>query len=118
MKPADHAPGTNGGSPSRKPKPEEDRREKFILRLYITGSTPRSSRSIINVRAFCERFLLGRCDLQVVDLYQQPELAREEQILASPTLVKKFPLPLRKIVGDFSDQARVLQGLQLTAEEA
>jgi circadian clock protein KaiB len=114
MKPADHAPGTNGGSPKSKPTREEDRKDKFILRLYITGSTPRSSRSIINIRALCERFLLGRVDLQIVDLYQQPELAREEQILASPTLVKKFPLPLRRIVGDFSDQARVLQGLQLT----
>lgn len=116
MKSANHAPGTNGGW--SKSKAEGDQKDKFILRLYITGSTPRSSRSIINVRAFCDRFLLGRCDLQVVDLYQQPELAREEQILASPTLVKKFPLPLRKIVGDFSDQARLLHGLQLTSEEA
>ena len=110
MNSKDHAQGKNGFDG------QDGRRDIFSLCLYITGSTPRSSRAVMNIRTFCDRFLLGRCDLQIVDLYQQPEMARSAQILASPTLVKRFPLPLRKIVGDFSDNNRMLQGLQLAAE--
>ena len=85
----------------------------YVLRLFITGTTPRSTRSIINIRSFCDRFLEGHYELEVVDIYQQPTVARDEQIIAAPTLVKSLPLPLRRLVGDFSDQERVAAGLDL-----
>jgi circadian clock protein KaiB len=86
---------------------------KYVLRLYVTGTTPRSARSIFNLRNLCEDRLEGRYDLEVVDIYQQPELARAEQIIAAPTLIKTLPLPLRRLVGDLSDRERVLVGLDL-----
>jgi circadian clock protein KaiB len=88
-------------------------RTRYLLRLYVTGSTARSTRSILNIRALCEDQLQGRYDLEVVDIYQQPGLAREQQIIAAPTLIKSLPLPLRKLVGDLSDRERVLVGLDL-----
>ena len=90
---------------------------KYNLQLYVTGSTPRSSRSIVNIRRLCEDRLTGRYKLQVIDIYQQPELARREQIIAAPTLIKSFPPPLRKVVGDLSDEAQVLHGLDLSRED-
>jgi circadian clock protein KaiB len=87
--------------------------DKYILRLYITGMTRRSARAIENVRRICDERLQGRYELQVVDLYQQPVLAKGEQIVAAPTLIKRLPLPLRRIIGDMSDQDRVLIGLDL-----
>jgi circadian clock protein KaiB len=84
-----------------------------VLRLYVTGMTARSARAINNIRAICEEHLRGRYDLEVVDVYQQPVLARGEQIVAAPTLVKQLPLPLRRIIGDMSDKDRVLLGLDL-----
>jgi circadian clock protein KaiB len=87
--------------------------ERYVLRLYVTGMTPRAGRAIRNVRAICDEHLEGRYDLQVIDVYQQPVLAIEEQIIAAPTLVKKFPLPLRRIIGDMSQRDRVLDGLDL-----
>ncbi len=102
----------------KKCPPGKRRRQHYNLCLYVTGSTPRSSRSIFNIRAFCEERLVGRYNLEVIDIYQQPELAREEQIIAAPTLIKKLPLPLRKIVGDFSDQQRVSLGLGLEPEKS
>jgi circadian clock protein KaiB len=87
--------------------------QKYLLRLYITGHTPRSLRSVENLRSLCERYLKGRYDLEVVDIYQQPALAKEGQIIAAPTLVKTLPLPLRRLVGDFSDASRVVLGLDL-----
>lgn len=101
----------------RKARSPEAQKERYVLCLYVTGSTPRSSRSILNIRTLCENRLLGRYKLQVIDIYQQPELARKEQIIATPTLVKSFPLPLRKLVGDLSDHARVLAGLGLKRED-
>ena|SRR5689334_13278111 len=86
---------------------------KYLLRLYVTGSTPRSARSILNIRTLCEEKLRNRYELEVVDIYQQPQLAREQQIIAAPTLIKSLPLPLRKLVGDLSDRERVLVGLDL-----
>ena len=99
----------------RAPKSKQPRQQKehFRLRLFVTGSTPRSKDSILNIRAFCEERLMGRYQLEVIDLYQQPELARSENIVAAPTLVKKLPLPLRRLVGDLSDRQRVLAGLDL-----
>lgn len=85
--------------------------ESFVLRLFVSGNTPRSTRSIVNISDFCNRFLPGRYDLEIVDIYQQPTAARDEQIIAAPTLVKSLPLPLRRLVGDFSDQQRVAAGL-------
>ncbi len=86
---------------------------KYILRLYITGMTKRSARAIENLRTFCEKHLAGHYELQVIDIYQQPELARTEQIVAVPTLIKKLPLPLRRLIGDMSDEERVLVGLDI-----
>jgi circadian clock protein KaiB len=87
--------------------------ERYVLRLYITGNTPRSGRAIENVRNLCEKHLRGRYDLEVVDIRQQPSLASKEQIIAAPTLIKKLPEPLRKFVGDLSDADRVLLGLDV-----
>ena len=87
------------------------------MRLYITGQTPRSAASIRNVRDLCEKFLYGRFDLKVIDLYQRPELAREEQVIATPTLIKRFPLPSRRLVGDLSDIKKVLLALDLKESE-
>ena len=86
---------------------------KYILRLYITGMTKRSARAIENLQTFCEKHLAGHYELQVIDVYQQPELARTEQIVAVPTLIKKLPLPLRRLIGDMSDEERVLVGLDI-----
>ena len=86
---------------------------QYVLRLYITGVTPQSVRALTNVRQICEEHLQGRYELEVIDLYQQPQLAQGEQIIAAPTLIKKLPLPLRRIIGDMSKTDRVLVGLDL-----
>jgi circadian clock protein KaiB len=91
----------------------ERSREKYLLRLYVAGITPNSLRAIDNIKEICEEHLQGRYELQVIDLYQQPVLARGEQIIAAPTLIKKLPLPLRKVIGDMSNEERVLVGLDL-----
>ena len=85
--------------------------QPFVLRLYVTGMTPRSTRAIRTVRAICEEFLAGRFDLEIIDVYQQPSLIRDEQIFATPTLVKKGPSPERRMIGDMSNRARVMAGL-------
>ena len=87
--------------------------ERYVLRLYVTGMTPRSARAVKNLQAICDEYLEGRYDLEVIDIYQQPVLARGEQIIAAPTLVKKLPLPMRRIIGDMSNRERVLLGLDL-----
>ena len=87
--------------------------QKYILRLYVTGQTPRSVKSIENLKHFCESHLKDRYEMEVIDIYQQPALASENQIIAVPTLIKKLPLPLRRLVGDFSNNERVLTGLDL-----
>ena len=87
--------------------------KQYVLRLYVTGATPQSVRAIANVKKICEEYLKGRYELEVVDLYQQPQLAQGEQIIAAPTLIKKLPLPLRRIIGDMSESERVLVGLEL-----
>jgi circadian clock protein KaiB len=92
-------------------------KEHFVLRLYVTGMTPRSTRAISAVRAICEERLKGRYDLEIIDVYQQPALIRDEQIFATPTLVKKGPEPERRMIGDMSNRARVLQGLGLEFAE-
>ncbi|NJD53345.1 MAG: thiol-disulfide isomerase [Candidatus Methanoperedens sp.] len=87
--------------------------EKYILRLYITGITPKSTSAILNVKKICEENLKGHYELEVIDIYQQPVLAKDEQIIAAPTLIKKLPLPLRRLIGDMSDKERILVGLDL-----
>jgi len=86
---------------------------EYRLWLYIAGSTPRSTSAILNLMKICNKYLEGRYQLQIVDVFQHPEVAREEQIVATPTLVRKFPQPRRVLVGDLSDTARVLAGLDI-----
>ena len=87
--------------------------EKYVLRLYVTGLTPKSTLAISNVRKLCKTHLADRYELKVIDIYQQPKLAKGEQIIATPTLIKKLPLPLRKLIGDMSDTERFLVGIDL-----
>jgi len=87
--------------------------ERYVLRLYVTGMTARSARAVKNLQAICDEYLHGRYDLEVIDIYQQPVLLKGEQIIAAPTLVKKLPLPMRRIIGDMSNRERVLLGLDL-----
>jgi circadian clock protein KaiB len=87
--------------------------ERHVLRLYVAGSTPKSMRAIQNIKNICKEHLHERCDLEVIDIYQQPTLAKGEQIIAAPTLIKKLPLPLRRFIGDLADQERILVGLDL-----
>jgi circadian clock protein KaiB len=88
--------------------------ERFVFRLYITGNTIRSSQAIANIRAVCEDYLAGRYELEVVDIYQQPKAAAREQIIAAPTLIKKLPAPVRRLIGNLSDRAKILVALNLT----
>jgi circadian clock protein KaiB len=88
---------------------------RYRLRLFVSGTTPRSLRAIGNIQALCEERLQGRYDLEVVDIYQQPEQIKPDQIVVTPTLIKKLPLPIRKIIGDLSDTERVLVGLDIVA---
>ena len=85
----------------------------YVLRLYVTGATSRSRRAIMNLDDICKQHLKGHYDLEIVDVFQKPALAKDEQIIAAPTLIKKLPLPIRRIVGDLSDRDAVLLGLDL-----
>ena len=87
--------------------------ECVVLRLYVSGMTERSMNAIRNIRRICDEQLKDRCDLQVIDIYKQPVLARGEQIIATPTLIKKLPLPLRKFIGDLTNTEQILVGLNL-----
>ena len=92
-------------------------RQKYVLRLYVAGITPRSQEAIRTVTAICEQHLAGRYDLEVIDLYQQPTLAKGEQIIAAPTLIKKLPQPLRRFIGSMADKDKILVGLDLRPKE-
>jgi circadian clock protein KaiB len=94
-------------------EPLDNAAERYKLRLFITGSTPRSARAIQNMRQICDENLKGRYDLEVIDVYDDPEATKELQIIATPTLVKILPEPLRRIIGDLSDKERVLAGLNI-----
>lgn len=87
--------------------------EKYVLRLYVTGMTPRSTDAVSRIKSICEEHLKGRYELDVIDIYQQSTSIQDEQIVATPTLIKKLPLPLRRLVGDLSNKDRVLIGLDL-----
>jgi circadian clock protein KaiB len=86
---------------------------RYLLKLYITGNTPRAAKAIVNIRTLCETHLNGRYELEVVDISQNPTLAQGEQIIAAPTLIKKLPLPLRRFIGDMSQTERILLGLDI-----
>jgi circadian clock protein KaiB len=96
-----------------KPPLRKTKSNLYILRLYVAGQTPKSVNAIANIKKICEENLKGRYVLDVIDLYQQPQLAQGEQIIALPTLIKKLPPPLRRIIGDMSNAERVLVGLDL-----
>ena len=87
------------------------KRARHVLRLYVTGTTGKSVRAVQNVRRICEEHLRGLYDLEVVDIYKNLTLARGDQIIATPTLIKRLPVPLRRLIGDMSDEQRVLAGL-------
>jgi circadian clock protein KaiB len=93
------------------------RLEKYVLRLYVSGSTSKSALAIENIKRILEEHLKNRHDLEVIDIYQQPSLARDDQIVAVPTLIKRSPLPLRRLIGDLSDLKKVLFGLDLGMRE-
>jgi circadian clock protein KaiB len=91
----------------------DPKKKHFVLRLYVTGTTPQSVRAIANVKKILDENLRGYYQLEVIDLYQQPQLAKGEQIIAAPTLIKQLPLPVRRVLGDMSKTERVLVGLGL-----
>ena len=95
---------------AKKPKETE---EVWNLRLYVAGHTPKSIAAFANLKKICEEKLAGRCTIEVIDLLENPQLAKGDQILAIPTLVRKLPVPVRKIIGDLSNTLRVLVGLDL-----
>jgi circadian clock protein KaiB len=88
--------------------------ERYKLKLYVTGTTPRSQQAIVNIRKICDEHLEGRYELEVIDIAQHPTLAKGEQIIAAPTLIKKLPHPIRRFIGDMSQTERILLGLDLT----
>jgi len=91
----------------------DSKKTKYVLRLFIAGNSTKSANAIDSIRDICETNLKGRYTLEVIDIYQQPELARGEQIIAAPTLIKSLPPPLRRIIGDLSSKERILIGLNL-----
>jgi len=85
----------------------------YVLKLYVTGTSPRTSIAIANLRRICEQELQGRYELVIIDVVEHPQLAEDEKILATPTLIKQLPPPLRRVIGDLSDKEKVLLGLEL-----
>lgn len=96
-----------------RPRTSAGRPERWELRLYIAGNTPKSMTALANLKRYCEEHLRDKYSLEVIDLLQQPQLAAGDQILAVPTLVRKVPVPIRKIIGDLSNEDKVLVGLNL-----
>ncbi len=99
-------------------KARQDEPREYVLRLYVTGTTARSARAISNVKRMCEQHLEGHYQLEVIDLYQQPHLAAQKQIIAAPTLIKELPLPVRRVLGDMSRTERVLVVLGVKPEDS
>ncbi|HLP18315.1 MAG TPA: circadian clock KaiB family protein [Bacteroidota bacterium] len=92
------------------------KQENYVLRLYIAGLTPRSTAAVESVKRLCEEYLQGRYDLEIIDIYHNPTLAKGEQIIAAPTLIKKLPLPLRRLIGDMADEKKFLIGMDLRSK--
>ena len=91
--------------------------QRIVLRLFVSGMTPSSMRAIQNLEQICKQYLHGNYELEIIDIYQHPEISRNEQIIAAPTLVKKLPLPLRRFIGDLSDKEKMLVGLDILPKE-
>jgi circadian clock protein KaiB len=89
---------------------------RFVLTLYISGMTPRSRQAVDNIQKLCEEHLAGRYDLTIIDIYQQPAMAKNAQIIAVPTLIRKMPPPIRRVIGDLSDPGRILVALGIVPE--
>jgi circadian clock protein KaiB len=94
-------------------KIKDHNNEQYLLKLYVSGNSPQSTRAIHNLKKICEENLKGRYSLEIIDLYQKPDLARELDLIAAPTLIKKLPLPIRRVIGDMSNTDRVLVGLDV-----
>jgi circadian clock protein KaiB len=97
--------------------PSEDfqtERPEYVLRLFITGATPNSIRAVVNIKQICEEYLKGRHSLEIIDCYQEQNIAEHEQLIALPLLIKKRPLPERRLIGDMADTQKVLRGLGIT----
>ena len=92
--------------------------EKYVLKLYITGMTPRSQKALRNIKKIMSENLGDNYELEVVDIYQQPMLAKDDQIIAVPTLIKKLPVPLRRLIGDLSQEDRIVLGLDLKTRKS
>ena len=86
---------------------------KYLLRLFVTGASSRTSTAISNLKRICEQELQGQYDLEIIDVLEHPDVAEDEKILATPTLIKSLPLPLRRVIGDLSDKEKVLLGLEV-----
>ena len=110
----DRPPG-HGSAPEKATKDSTE--NKYVLRLYVAGTTARSNQAVTNIKRICEEHLKGRYELEVIDIYQQPTLAMGEQIIAAPTLIKKLPPPLRRFIGTMADEERILVGLDLKPRE-
>ncbi len=94
-------------------EPQVQKEEEFNLRLYVAGQTPKSLAAIANLKRICEENLCGRYHIEVIDLMKNPHLAKDDQIVALPTLVRKLPEPLKRIIGDLSNEEKVLVGLDI-----
>jgi circadian clock protein KaiB len=88
-------------------------KERYVLRLYVAGITPKSDRAIRSVKETCEQNLKDRYDLEIIDIYQHPGTLKEDQVIVAPTLIKKLPLPLRRLIGDMADREKIILGLDL-----
>ncbi len=110
-------PKAASASAPRSPRRSAKSAKRWSLRLYIAGQTPRSLAAFANLKQLCEEHLAGEYHIEVIDLVKKPQLARGDQIVAIPTLVRRLPPPLSKIIGDLSNTQRVLVGLQLRARD-
>jgi circadian clock protein KaiB len=99
-------------------KPAKAKNDKWVLRLYVAGQTPKAATAFANLKLICEELLMGKYRIEVIDIVKNPRSAREAQILAIPTLVRQLPQPVRNIIGDLSNRERVLVGLDLIAQSA
>lgn len=95
---------------------ESSDKQPFTLRLYVSGATPHSMLAVQNIKAICRQYLQNRVELEIIDVYQQPELAQKEQIIAAPTLIKVAPQPVRRLIGDLSNTSKVLMALGISSK--
>jgi|SRR5450830_1708324 circadian clock protein KaiB len=103
----------NSDKRNKEKNPDNTANDKWVLRLYVAGQTPKALTAFTNLKKICEEQLMGKYSIEVIDLMINPQLGNEDQILALPTLVRKLPVPVRKIIGDLSNTERVLVGLDL-----